>query len=40
MYFRKRVTGEEWLFGEPGAYLPGIYEKVIIVAIILFVFLL
>ncbi|EDO49176.1 predicted protein [Nematostella vectensis] len=25
---KKRVTGEEWLVREPGAYLPGIFEQV------------
>lgn len=26
--FRKRVTSEEWLIRELGAYLPGVYEQV------------
>jgi hypothetical protein len=25
---RKRVTGEEWLVRQTGAYLPGVYEEV------------
>ena len=25
---RKRVTGEEWLVRDIGAYLPGVYEEV------------
>ena len=26
--FRERVTSEEWLIRELGAYLPGVYEEV------------
>lgn len=27
-FFRERVTSEEWLIRELGAYLPGVYEEV------------
>ena len=27
-YSQKRKAGEEWLVREPGAYLPGVYEKI------------
>ena len=28
LFNRKRVTGEEWLVRQIGAYLPGVYEEV------------